>query len=108
MTSVKGNDHASTSVIEQPMIGNEDLCDLSEPMQALAHFYRAFNRRDLPMMEQSWDHSDQEVAVTPFGGIIRGWREIRPSYERLFHSPARLEVELYDSQCMFSGISSTW
>ena len=53
MTTVKGNHQATTSVIEQPITGNENLGDLKEPVQALAHFYRAFNRRDLAMMGQS-------------------------------------------------------
>jgi ketosteroid isomerase-like protein len=92
----EAEDHPTPSVIEQPITGNEDLGDLSQPVQALAHFYRAFNRRDLAMMEQSWDHSDQAVEVTPYGGMIRGWPAIRRSYERFFNSPARVQVEFYD------------
>jgi uncharacterized protein (TIGR02246 family) len=96
MATGNGNDQAAATVIRQPITGNEELGDLSKPAQALARFYRAFNRRDLAMMEQSWDNSDQAVMVTPYGGINRGWREIRPSYEGLFSSPARVQVELYD------------
>ena len=33
--------------IQEPITGNEELGDLSQPPQALAQFYRAFNTRDL-------------------------------------------------------------
>jgi hypothetical protein len=36
--------------VQIPITGNEELGDLSEPQQALAQFYRAFNTRDLKMM----------------------------------------------------------
>src|SRR5262249_105326 len=101
--ALKMNDQANTSIVEQSITGDEDLGDLSQPVQALSRFYRAFNRRDLDMMEQSWDNSDQAVMVTPYGGIKRGWREIRPSYERLFSSPARVRVELYDYSLQIFG-----
>jgi hypothetical protein len=32
--------------IQNPITGNEDLGDLSQPQQALAQFYRGFNTRD--------------------------------------------------------------
>ncbi len=40
-----------TNPIQSPITGNEDLGDLSQPQQALAQFYRAFNTRDLKMID---------------------------------------------------------
>jgi hypothetical protein len=33
--------------VQEPITGNEELGDLSQPKQALVQFYKAFNSRDL-------------------------------------------------------------
>ncbi len=63
--------------VEQPIMGREEFGGFTEPAQALAYFYRALNNRDLAMMEENWDHSDQPVLIDPIGTTRRGWREIR-------------------------------
>jgi hypothetical protein len=40
--------------IQEPITGNEELGDLSQPQQGLAQFYRAFNSRDLKMMDDNF------------------------------------------------------
>lgn len=65
-------------------------------MQALAQFYRAFNRRDLALMAENWDHSTDAAMSNPVGGIRRGWPEIRAVYERIFASAARVRVAFTD------------
>ncbi len=82
--------------IQQAVTGAEYLGDQTDPLQALAMFYRAFNARDLGLMEQNWDPTDQAALDNPLGGIKRGWREIKTVYERIFGSEARVEVEFYD------------
>jgi len=44
--------------IQDAITGNEDLGDLSQPQQALAQFYRAFNTRDLKMIDENFAHSE--------------------------------------------------
>ena len=54
--------------IQNPITGNEDLGDLSQPQQALAQFYRAFNTRDLKMIDENFAHYDEvaiDVAAAP-------------------------------------------
>jgi hypothetical protein len=58
--------------IQSPITGNEDLGDLSQPQQALAQFYRAFNTRDLKMIDENFAHSDEVAIDNPLGGIRRG------------------------------------
>lgn len=82
--------------MQQAITGQEQLGDITQPLQALAQFYRAFNRRDLLLMEQNWDNSDVAAMDNPLGGIKRGWQEIRHVYERIFNSEARVNVEFYD------------
>lgn len=81
----------------QPAItGQEELGDLTDPIQAVAQFYRAFNHRDLSLMEQNWDHSNDIDMANPLDGIKRGWREIRPIYERIFNSEPIVKMEFFD------------
>jgi ketosteroid isomerase-like protein len=82
--------------IQQAVTGDEFHHDQADPLQALAMFYRAFNKRDLALMEQNWDPTVEAALDNPLGGIKRGWREIKTVYERIFSSEARVEVEFYD------------
>jgi ketosteroid isomerase-like protein len=87
---------ATAAPIQQPITGREPLGDLTQPIQALAQFYRAFNERDLARMAENWHHSSEASMDNPLVGIKRGWNEIRPVYERIFHSPGKVNVEFYD------------
>ena len=87
---------SSLMPIQEPVTGQENLVDLSQPIQALAQFYHAFNTRDLTLMETNWDNSDEASMDNPLGGIKRGWPEIRQVYERIFSGRATVWVEFYD------------
>ena len=82
--------------IQEPITGNEELGDLSQPPQALAQFYRAFNTRDLKMMDENFAHSDEVAIDNPLGGIRRGADEPHKMYEGVFKSPADVHVEFWD------------
>jgi ketosteroid isomerase-like protein len=82
--------------VQIPITGNEDLGDLSEPHQALAQFYRAFNTRDLKMIDENFAHSDDVAIDNPLGGIRRGADEPHKMYEGVFKSPADVHVEFWD------------
>jgi ketosteroid isomerase-like protein len=68
----------------------------STALGALSEFYRAFNSRDLALMESNWEQSDEAVMDNPLGGIKRGWDQIRPVYERIFGAQAQVQVEFFD------------
>jgi|SRR5579859_1362037 len=82
--------------IQEPITGEEKRGTLTEPAEALSQFYRALNTRDLALMEQNWDGSDEAVMANPLGGIKRGWPEIREVYRRIFEGRARVRVEFHD------------
>lgn len=82
--------------VEQPITGNEDLGDLSQPQQALAQFYKAFNSRDLAMIDDNFAASDEVAIDNPLGGIRRGADVPHKMYEVVFKSPADVHVEFYD------------
>jgi ketosteroid isomerase-like protein len=82
--------------VKEPITGREEPIDPATPTGALAEFYRAFNRRDLRLMEANW-HADDEASMdNPLGGIRRGWDDIRTVYERIFTGKARVAIEFYD------------
>lgn len=83
-------------IVKTPITGREPLTDLNEPYQALFQFYYAFNNRDLEIMSENWNQSDEIAMDNPLGGIKRGWNEIKQVYEKIFYGSARVYVELYD------------
>jgi ketosteroid isomerase-like protein len=84
------------TLVATPITGDEALQTAGTPYAALVGFYRAFNRRDLAAMGENWERSPEIAMANPLGGLRRGWDEVRAVYERLFHGPAQVYVELYD------------
>jgi ketosteroid isomerase-like protein len=82
--------------VQVPITGREDLTDLSEPVQALAQFYKAFNSRDLALMDANFAPSDELAIDNPLGGIRRGKDVAHKMYEIVFKSPADVHVEFWD------------
>jgi ketosteroid isomerase-like protein len=80
---------------EKPIDGSS-VQEPTEPRGALGEFYRAFNGRDLALMQSNWEQSDDAVMNNPLGGIKRGWPEIRSVYERIFAGRAKVQVEFFD------------
>src|SRR5690242_790676 len=89
--------------IQSPITGNEDLGDLSQPQQALAQFYRAFNTRDLRMLDENFAHTDEVAIDNPLGGIRRGADEPHKMYEGVFKSSADVHVIFWDYTIHRSG-----
>jgi len=79
-----------------PLTGWEDGIDPREPLGALREFYRAFNGRDLALMERNWLTSEEPSLANPLGGIRRGWNDIREFYVRLFQGSPTVTVALHD------------
>jgi SnoaL-like domain len=86
----------SVKPIQEPITGNETLDDLTQPQQALAQFYRAFNMRDIAMIDANFARSDEVAIDNPLGGIRRGADEPHKMYEAVFKSPADVHVEFWD------------
>jgi hypothetical protein len=94
--------------VQDAITGSEPQSNLAEPLQALAQFYRALNARDMSLMEQNWDNTDQAAMDNPLGGIKRGWAEIKPVYERLFGWMVAIALSSTTTRCTGSAMSSTW
>jgi ketosteroid isomerase-like protein len=86
----------AAETIQDPITGNEDLGDLSQPQQALVQFYKAFNTRDLKMIDENFAPSDEVAIDNPLGGIRRGADGPHKMYAAVFKSPADVHVEFWD------------
>ena len=76
--------------------GMETLPNVNPPLQQLIAFYRAFNQRDMGLMQQNWQQSAEASMSNPLGGVKRGWEQIQAVYKRIFNGPAEVYVEYYD------------
>jgi hypothetical protein len=82
--------------IQARITGREVTGDAGEPVAALAQYYRAITGRDLALMAENCDHSEDVAMDNPLGGVKRGWPKISAVHERMFQSPAQVQVEFYD------------
>ena len=85
------------------LTGREDPIDPREPVGALSEFYRAFNWRNIALMESNWICSDEASMANPLGGIRRGWADIREGYERVFNGRATIQVALHNFTIHYFG-----
>ncbi|MCK9639651.1 MAG: nuclear transport factor 2 family protein [Prolixibacteraceae bacterium] len=77
--------------------GTEKLSDFeNDHFKALIIFYKAFNQRDMELMQTIWLNSKEASMNNPVGGIKRGWDEIRAVYDKIFNGSAKVYVEFYD------------
>lgn len=65
-------------------------------LQTVSLFYKAFNSKDLLLMQQVWLNELAASMDNPIGGIRRGWDDIRTGYEKLFQGKHDIQVEFYD------------
>ncbi|MDP9051805.1 MAG: nuclear transport factor 2 family protein [Acidobacteriota bacterium] len=87
---------ATMKPIEKSITGDEQLTDLSVPQQALVQFYKAFNTRDLDLIDKNFAETDEVAIDNPLGGIRRGAQEPHNMYQAIFSSPANVHVVFWD------------
>lgn len=63
-----------------------------EVLAANAAFYRAFERKDIETMSAVWSQGTSSFCIHPGSNILRGWKEIRTSWEQIFKSTAYIEI----------------
>lgn len=87
---------SSMTPIGQAITGSEKRSGKNNPKEALIEFYDAFNNRNLDLMQKNWANTDEIAMDNPLGGIMRGWEDIYPVYQRIFEGKAKVYVEYYD------------
>lgn len=58
-----------------------------------AAFYRAFEKKDLEAMALIWSQGISSVCIHPGREALRGWENIRPSWQKIFRNTAYLEID---------------
>ncbi len=56
-------------------------------------FYRAFEKKDVEAMSAIWSQGTGSVCIHPGRNTLRGWKEIRSSWELIFTNTNYLEIE---------------
>ncbi|MFN6485262.1 MULTISPECIES: nuclear transport factor 2 family protein [unclassified Nostoc] len=64
----------------------------NEVLAANAAFYRAFERKDIETMSAVWLQGSSSFCIHPGSNILRGWKEIRTSWEQIFKNTAYIEI----------------
>jgi hypothetical protein len=62
--------------IQAPVTGREVIGDAGEPVAALAQFCRAIIGRDLALMVENLDHSEDVAMDDPLGRVGDRWHQI--------------------------------
>lgn len=70
--------------------------DPSGARAALESFYYAFHHRDPDVLRHVWVGDPLVQLNNPLGGMLRGADDIARLYQRIFDSPARVEVTFGD------------
>lgn len=66
----------------------------TEVLAANEAFYRAFEKKDIEAMSAVWSQGSGSRCIHPGWDIIRGWQEIRSSWEKIFRNTQYIEFEL--------------
>jgi len=64
----------------------------SEILATNEAFYRAFEKKDIEAMSAVWSQGTGSLCVHPGWNVLRGWKEIRNSWVRIFQNTAYIEI----------------
>lgn len=56
-------------------------------------FYRAFEKKDLEAMEAVWSKGIGCLCIHPGRDALKGWEEIRYSWQQIFKNTSYLEID---------------
>lgn len=55
-------------------------------------FYRAFEKKDIEAMSAVWSQGTGSLCVHPGWNILRGWKTISTSWEKIFKNTPYIEI----------------
>jgi ketosteroid isomerase-like protein len=65
----------------------------SEVLAANEAFYRAFEKKDIEAMSVVWSQGTGSLCIHPGRNVLRGWKEIRYSWEQIFKNTKYIEID---------------
>lgn len=57
-------------------------------------FYRAFEKKDIDAMSAVWCQGTASRCIHPGRNAIKGWKDIRHSWEQIFQNTKYMEIEI--------------
>ena len=70
----------------------------AQVLAANRRFYDAFEALDLDAMEAVWETGPRAACVHPGGPWLRGWDEVRESWETIFANTGYIEFEIAEAR----------
>ena len=75
-------------------IGSEGMTnEHTEVLAANEAFYRAFEKKDIEAMSVVWSQGTGSLCIHPGRNVLRGWKDIRSSWEGIFKNTKYIEIE---------------
>lgn len=68
--------------------------ECTEVLAANEAFYRAFEKKDMEAMSAIWSQGTGSRCIHPGRSVIRGWKDIRYSWEQIFKNTNYLEIDI--------------
>lgn len=65
----------------------------TEVLAANEAFYRAFEKKDIEAMSVIWSQGTGSLCIHPGRDALRGWKDIRTSWELIFRNTRYIEIE---------------
>lgn len=69
------------------------MSDEQAVLSANEAFYRAFEKKDIDAMTKVWSNGSGCLCIHPGRKALRGWEDIRDSWESIFRNTSYLELD---------------
>ncbi|MEM9446941.1 MAG: nuclear transport factor 2 family protein [Cyanobacteria bacterium P01_E01_bin.6] len=70
------------------------MTDIRDVQTANEAFYRAFEKKNIDDMEQRWSKGSGCLCIHPGRSPLKGWDDIRGSWEQIFKNTQYLEIDI--------------
>jgi ketosteroid isomerase-like protein len=83
--------------------GNNRMTETEKVLLQNARFYEAVENGDLVTLEALWAAGNDVLCIHPGWDVLRGWQEIRASWENIFSSGEPIHFSLRNVEGRISG-----
>ena len=77
--------------------------DVGDVLAANLRFYEAFGSLDIDEMENVWESSECVLCIHPGWKLLRGWEDIRRSWEGIFYNTTLMHFNITDAVAIIHG-----
>ncbi|MEB3233316.1 MAG: nuclear transport factor 2 family protein [Leptolyngbyaceae bacterium] len=70
------------------------MTDIQSVQTTNQSFYRAFEKKDIEAMETIWSHGVGTLCIHPGRTALKGWPDIRESWQQIFTNTQYLEIDV--------------